>query len=396
MNPSINGWIAKFGKLVSGTEILAVSYDSIYKSLRNNGFVYGYNIDVPYYIDNPLNYSTDECAKINLIDGLYRVFLCYEDKRSIIEFLDSLVAFYDKLDFYPKSKLPSLTSKKNKLEWIEKCIDDRVRLGDNVLTRNFNRTLTNTLLFVDILTYKEYLRVGCDVRKYAINLESVIMNISLEVSNHVKQTGNHKLSLKYSSYHKESYFFSDSKASVLNKNYRKTLLSDYDDWVRLYFMDISCSICYSDLSFSEDDILFTNTLANEMGLSNTMVEDARKSLIRFFKEHNLARKQLKDSNPLLNFYDHSYNLVSKLIQRNLKRILKEVTKSKDLVFLLAEARKRSLTIEEQKTIQNQLLDILKTIPSLAIFLLPGGAILLPIFAKILPNLLPSSFDENRV
>ncbi len=42
------------------------------------------------------------------------------------------------------------------------------------------------------------------------------------------------------------------------------------------------------------------------------------------------------------------------------------------------------------------MDVFKSIPSLAIFLLPGGAVLLPIFIKLIPALLPSSFDENRV
>ena len=46
--------------------------------------------------------------------------------------------------------------------------------------------------------------------------------------------------------------------------------------------------------------------------------------------------------------------------------------------------------------QEQLMDILKSIPSLAIFLLPGGAILLPLFIKFIPKLLPSAFDENRI
>ncbi len=46
--------------------------------------------------------------------------------------------------------------------------------------------------------------------------------------------------------------------------------------------------------------------------------------------------------------------------------------------------------------QEQLLDIFKTIPSLAIFMLPGGAILLPLFVKFIPKLLPSAFDDNRI
>jgi hypothetical protein len=57
---------------------------------------------------------------------------------------------------------------------------------------------------------------------------------------------------------------------------------------------------------------------------------------------------------------------------------------------------KDLSKEEQKKMQEQLLDIFKTIPSLAIFMLPGGAILLPLFVKFIPKLLPSAFDDNRI
>jgi hypothetical protein len=50
--------------------------------------------------------------------------------------------------------------------------------------------------------------------------------------------------------------------------------------------------------------------------------------------------------------------------------------------------------KEKKKIKKQLLDICKSIPSLAIFLLPGGSLLLPILIKFIPTLLPSAFNEN--
>jgi hypothetical protein len=52
-------------------------------------------------------------------------------------------------------------------------------------------------------------------------------------------------------------------------------------------------------------------------------------------------------------------------------------------------------MEEKQKVQDQLMDIAKTIPTLAIFALPGGGILLPILIKVLPfNILPSSFQEE--
>ena len=89
-------------------------------------------------------------------------------------------------------------------------------------------------------------------------------------------------------------------------------------------------------------------------------------------------------------------MVSKLITRNSKRLLNELRESKELMKLLTQSTVRDLNEEEHKKVQEQLLDIFKSIPSLAIFMLPGGALLLPLVVKFIPKLLPSAFDENRV
>ena len=47
--------------------------------------------------------------------------------------------------------------------------------------------------------------------------------------------------------------------------------------------------------------------------------------------------------------------------------------------------------------QEQLIDVAKSIPALAIFALPGGGILLPVLIKVLPfNILPSSFQDEPI
>ncbi len=54
----------------------------------------------------------------------------------------------------------------------------------------------------------------------------------------------------------------------------------------------------------------------------------------------------------------------------------------------------ALTAADKVKIREQLIDLAKTIPALAIFAAPGGMLLLPILFKLLPfNLLPSSFTD---
>ena len=82
--------------------------------------------------------------------------------------------------------------------------------------------------------------------------------------------------------------------------------------------------------------------------------------------------------------------------RNKNRLLKEILESRELVVLLRKSTHKDLSEEEKHKVKEQLLDICKTIPSLAIFILPGGSVLLPILIKFIPQLLPSSFNENRI
>jgi len=69
------------------------------------------------------------------------------------------------------------------------------------------------------------------------------------------------------------------------------------------------------------------------------------------------------------------------------------TESKELGELLWKAQNTQLTKEEKDKIKEQISDLLRTIPSLAIFMIPGGSFLLPILYKILPEdlLKPSSY-----
>ncbi|MCR5861851.1 hypothetical protein LRS05_06735 [Flavobacterium sp. J372] len=64
------------------------------------------------------------------------------------------------------------------------------------------------------------------------------------------------------------------------------------------------------------------------------------------------------------------------------------------MVLLTHSTHRSLSPKEKKKVRKQLLEICKTVPSLTIFLLPGGSLLLPLLIKFIPQLLPSAFNEN--
>ena len=129
-------------------------------------------------------------------------------------------------------------------------------------------------------------------------------------------------------------------------------------------------------------------------VSDVFVNQSINSTNEFITKHKKDIPYFNYSNPVKHFYDQTTQSVVTLIGRNKNRLVKEIVQSKELMVLLAYSTRRDLDEIEKKKVKKQLLEICKTIPSLAIFLLPGGSLLLPILIKFIPTLLPSSFNEN--
>lgn len=87
--------------------------------------------------------------------------------------------------------------------------------------------------------------------------------------------------------------------------------------------------------------------------------------------------------------------IKEAIQINKKRLAKELQESKELVFLIKKSITTSLSSEEKEKVKQQMLDICKAIPAFTVFMLPGGALLLPLLIKLIPDILPSAFREDN-
>jgi CRISPR/Cas system CSM-associated protein Csm2 small subunit len=146
------------------------------------------------------------------------------------------------------------------------------------------------------------------------------------------------------------------------------------------------------LESNESNFLYL--LAKKLSVSDEFVQQSINNTNTFISKHKKEIPYFNYSNPVKHFYDQTTQSVVTLIARNRTRLVKEIVQSKELMVLLANSTNRDLDEKEKKKIKKQLLDICKSIPSLAIFLLPGGSLLLPILIKFIPTLLPSAFNEN--
>jgi hypothetical protein len=172
-------------------------------------------------------------------------------------------------------------------------------------------------------------------------------------------------------------------------------LSKYNEILeKLYLLDIAQMALWSDQQLEADENRFLESISNVLKIDDQILEKSNSEIRRFITAYKAEIPFFNYSNPIKHFYDHANKNVTKLIIRNKDRLAKEIKESGELMQLLAKSTKKELTKEEKKKVKKQLLDICKTIPSLTIFLLPGGSLLLPILIKFIPQLMPSTFNEN--
>ena len=393
MNPSTSGWIDKFGSVVKDNTDHFKDFGALYAGLKKAGFVYGLNIKVPRFIETAHSLSEDEKAKINLLTALYYTWVIVSGKKKFAAFLDEIFRFYKLLNIHQTSFLNKILTGSSTSARLELLVNSRIYLDDNVFSKTFNNIITNSLLFIDVLTFKHYLEEGEAVRSHAQTIEYLVINIAYHAINSKEMNrADEKLALLFES----SLTFIDSSQRNFDGSYRENLLTTGSHWERQYFLDVACVTVWEDKTLEYQESEFIYGIGKDLGFSSKEISLGLEEITSFFDKNAKVIPFLKSNNMALQFYDSMSKVVNKLILRNSKRLQQELSESKELMFLLSKSTVRELSASEKKKVQNQLLDIFKSIPSLAIFMLPGGAVLLPIFIKLIPKLLPSSFDENRV
>lgn len=383
MNPSAKGWLKKLLKTLDKDAVDCIALKDFYPKLKGVGFVYGSNISVANKGLVNRDFTQEERCKINLILALLCVYKDTGD--SIDNFVPTIKTFYKNIGFYKKSFIEEILG-----EDVELIIHKRIQIDNNIITRNFNYFVTNALLFMDVLAFTVFLQNSKQTLSYLKGLENTIRAIvSMALNSKSKKNKYDKSLIRLL---ESSLRLSESK----NISFDALQPTAYSELERWYFLDLACMATWSDLKIDKGEQAFFQKFKVKFDFSNHQIEEAISSVDHFYRENKNHVELLSTKNLAECFYDNSGKLVKKLITRNSKKLYQELKESKELLVLLSQSTVRDLTDEEVDKMQEQLLDVLKSIPSLAIFMLPGGAVLLPLFIKFIPKLLPSAFDDNRI
>ena len=156
---------------------------------------------------------------------------------------------------------------------------------------------------------------------------------------------------------------------------------------------ILASLVDGELSTEEDD--FIRDLAAAFEVEAEQLARLEVEVVEYFETRPRLMTGLSAVGMVQRLRRHAQGQVEGIIHDNLEALVTEARETGDLVVLLAKASHSSLTNEETARVWAQLLDICKTIPSLALLAAPGGTILVPVLIKVLPfSLLPTAFEEK--
>lgn len=389
MNPSANGWIKLLLKKAEQHQLVwDLPAELFYKKLRATGFIYGSNVATLGNNIKTNDLTEGELCKINLWFSLFYIYKNFNGSQ--LSFSNSVISFYKSNNTYKTSFLNELIGADEDLSLLEKIIDKRIHVDDNIITKNFNYFVINALLFIDVLAYKQFLTSNLEVAEYTKRFESLIEMIVIMVFDLKPKKSEYDLSLM-KLFEASLRYHDDEELS-----YNEGISFMTDTLEKYYLIDVVAMASWGDKSIDLNEHNFLIKLKNDLLLDANTIKESVVQINQFYEHYQDKIAFLHSKNLVRSFYDNSSKLVIKLIKRNSKRLQKELKQSKEVLGLLSQSTTRKLTEDEQKKVQTQLLDIFKSIPSLAIFILPGGMLLLPIVIKLIPKLLPSAFDDNRI
>lgn len=410
ISPGGKGWIDKFFDEIEKNNIV-LTFDCpkevhpgklLHMKLGLSGVIFGFPSHYLFIKDlNDSKWTNEEKLKFLLFESLVLVYLkANPGVLNIAEFKKSLLGFYQNLNQGIIKKLFSQILRESDDEKLEKALEKRVDIRLNIDNKLWINYLCNSLVFLDVLLFEEYLTTGKDVltNNYTALAENVLKVIILAAhsDNHIDDREKMLFDVFVASAH-----LPDDKRTEIEKAFETGLkFNDIDlsfcknKLFTRYVLDVAALTIFSDNDALENEIIFLHELCNYLEIDSEDMHESITMIETFVMQNNDKIAFLQNSSTVDKLYSNLTKKWVKILGRNKDKLARELKESKELVSLINKSRKEDLTPEEKDKVKVQFKDLAKSMPALAIFMLPGGAIILPIILKIIPDLIPSSFKEN--
>jgi hypothetical protein len=416
-SPGSKGWINKYADYINRGKIIVdvekpkelTLEHFAHLQLSQSGIVFGFPTELIFLnqlkLKEEANWTTEEKLKLLLFESQLFIYVLNggDVLNDFDSFVDSLNEYYGKYSFPAIHKLTSFFLKETQVERLEYILEKRIDIKqnfiDNALWVNY---LNNAFVYLDVILYHEFIKtkktiVDSNFEELALDvLKTIVISAfsdgEMQPSERVMfdvflASANLSEPRKKSALH---YFKNGASFTDLSALFSHIWL------FKRFLIDVSVLTMYSnhDTISQEKDFLYR--FCDFLHIPREELNETIVSIEQFVVSHADKISFLKNRSTVEHIYDNISMRWIKILGRNKEKLIAEIKQSKELMQLIKKSTTEDLTKEEKEKVKTQFMDIVKTMPAITIFMLPGGAILMPIVLKIIPALIPSAFRDNEI
>lgn len=286
---------------------------------------------------------------------------------------------------------------------LERLFSKRVKIKSTINESNFwLNHLSNSFVYLDVILFSAYLRGKA--KGFLSFSESYALQILQAIAFAAKLDGViDKVEIRLIKYFISSAGISEKTEGIIddlisNKN-AKITDCDFQKNNKLfsyYVFDMATFMLETTHQTYKNEHAYHLELGKLLNLDEQERESSISQCKAFIIESSQNIELLTKSTETKLVYSNLSKRYLKILGRGKDQFLQEIKESKELMTLVKKSTHTELTSKEKEIVKAQFKDIVKTMPSIAIFLIPGGSLLLPFILKLVPDMMPSAFKSNEI
>ena len=412
MQPGSKNWIDKYFSLVDEGQIDFGSIDQpsyisketfLHNIFFNSGIVFGFPSEFLFFKNNiSSKWTSDEKTTFLLFECLLLVYISEKKTVNKEDFITSLLEFYSKYNNKASLNVLNLLFKENDGIKLESILKKRIHLKKTLGNQLWVNYLNNSLVYLDVLAFRSFI---INKKQLKDSYDSFVLGalytigVMSRVDHKVEEVEAQILTVYLASVYMDDKRRKEFKQKLANEELyiEDIVLPDQNDYLyKFYLLDMAVLTVHSDLSAIGEEITYLHKLCTHLDVKHVQMERSIIMIERFVMENNHKITFLQERSSYEQLYGNFSKHWIKILGRNKDKFIDELRESKELIYLVNKSFQHELDAEEKEKVKAQFKDLAKSLPALAIFMLPGGLILLPLILKIIPDLIPSAFKGNKV
>jgi hypothetical protein len=406
MDPEKPGWLKDYMLFREGLPKKEISLgrhpdESLYRIIQPTGIMYGQPVNAVSHPDMD-KWLPRSKMKVLLLESMLNSSYLFEKqeiwaKPGHQNIIKKIGDFY--IDVYPNLSISKKTlfgRKKDIMEIAEKVIDKRIKINYEQEENFWSRFFNNSLLFVDIYLFGQWIHTGGDkmVVDFLIEEKNILYKTVCEVmaaaahSNKNIEDEERKLFALFVS---STGLSNEDKRKSLNLFEERLTLQDITftdsfSWiVKKYFLELASLTIWADKKVEDSEVVFLTDLNSMLGFNEDDFENSMIAVESFVIKHWQELDYLQTKRNFEIVSARFAARLSRMIEKNNHRVVSVIKEDPELCELFKKASVSKLNEQELDKIEVRFLKALKSISSLSIIELPEHFLDYKVIKRIMPE-----------